>query len=430
MVSLLTVAEVLVVGAGYVGLTTSVCLSHLGHNVVCVDTNANRIALLRQGKVPIFEPGVDGLLTSGLRSGRLSFGTWDEISVDDPVFAFLCVQTPTGDTGRADLSYVRAAAERLAPLLPSGSTVVNKSTLPVGSVRVVQDIINRPDINVVSNPEFLREGSAVEDFLRPDRIVVGCDDVDVAAKVLRLYGELTSTTIVTDPESAELIKYASNSYLAMRLTFVNSLAVLCEHVGANVTEVVRGLGSDRRIGSHFLRPGPGWGGSCFPKDTRELAECARGAGAPMAILDAAIRENDSHISRVAARALDLLAERTRHVAQWGLAFKAGTDDTRESPAIAVANQIVDRGRSVFAYDPAVSFAPSSLDPRVQLGESALAVTVGAGLLIVATEWPEFARIEPHVIADRMASRIVVDTRSVLDHRAWEKAGFIVKALGR
>ncbi len=423
-------AEVLVVGAGYVGLTTSVCMSHLGHNVTCVDSNLERIAQLRDGQIPIYEPGVDGLLTSGLRSGRLSFSPWDDWIPNEPVFAFLCVQTPTGVDGRADLTYVRTAAAQLGPLLPAGSTVVNKSTLPVGSVRLVSDLIGRSDVDVVSNPEFLREGSAVDDFLHPDRIVVGCDGPDVARRVVNLYGALTSNVIVTDPESAELIKYASNSYLAMRLTFVNSLALLCEHVGADVSEVVRGLGADRRIGSSFLRHGPGWGGSCFPKDTRELAEYARGAGAPMTTLDAAINENASHILRVADRSYDLLDDSTQHVAQWGVAFKAGTDDTRESPAIVIANRITERGGKVRAYDPAVSVFPPSLDSRVHLGRSAIEVTEGAGLLMVTTEWPEFRLVNPSEVGERMSTRRVFDTRSVLDRREWESAGFDVKVLGR
>lgn len=423
-------AEVLVVGAGYVGLTTAVCLSHLGHNVTCVDSNARRIAQLREGKVPIYEPGVDGLLASGLRSGRLVFSNWDDVNPTEPVFAFLCVQTPTGADGRADLTFVRAATAQLGPLLPAGSTIVNKSTLPVGSVRLIRDLIQRVDVDVVSNPEFLREGSAVDDFLHPDRIVVGCDSADVARRVVNLYGSLTPNVIVTDPESAELIKYASNSYLALRLTFVNSLAILCERVGADVSEVVRGLGADRRIGQSFLRHGPGWGGSCFPKDTRELAECAREVGASMATLDAAINENRTHMTRVADRSLELLVDPTAHVAQWGIAFKAGTDDTRESPAVTVANHIVQRGARVVAYDPAVTSPPASLDPRVQIGRSALDVTSDSGLLIVTTEWPEFRRVDPRVVAERMTKRLVLDTRSILDRSEWEAAGFEVKVLGR
>lgn len=412
------------------GLTTAVCLSHLGHHVICIDNNAERINQLREGEVPIYEPGVDGLLTSGLRSGRLTFMGWDELTPKGPIFAFLCVQTPTGKDGRADLTFVRTAAAQLGPRLPAGSTVINKSTLPVGSVRLIRDIIGRDDIDVVSNPEFLREGSAVADFLHPDRIVVGCDNPDAADRVVNLYGSLTPNVIITDPESAELIKYASNSYLALRLTFINSLAALCEHTGADVSEVVRGLGSDRRIGPNFLRHGPGWGGSCFPKDTRELAEFARIAGAPMITLDAAISENSSHIARIAHRIREMHVDSDSPVAQWGVAFKAGTDDTRESPAVAIANQVVRNGVEVAVYDPAVSVAPPSLDTRVRLGRSAIEVTDGAGLLVVATEWPEFRLVNPRDVARRMSTLRVLDTRSILDRNEWESAGFDVRVLGR
>ena len=261
--------HVAIIGTGYVGLTTGACLAHLGHTVVCADVDPDKVRTLQSGAIPIVEHGLEGLVAEGVESGRLSFVLGSQAAARNCEIAFLCVPTPQGDDGSADLSYVEAAAREIALVLPFETIVVNKSTVPVGSTKVVERALQRPDVKVVSNPEFLREGSAVQDFLKPDRVVVGSDDQGAAMKVASLYEGLTTRVIITDPASAETIKYAANAFLATKLSFINAIAAICEGVGADINDVVVGMGSDKRIGESFLRPGPGWGGSCFPKDSRD-----------------------------------------------------------------------------------------------------------------------------------------------------------------
>ncbi len=265
-------AKIAVIGTGYVGLTTGACFAHMGHHVVCADIDPAKVESLRNGLIPIVELGLQELVEEGLSGGRLSFVLGAAAAAKDCDIAFLCVPTPQGEDGSADLSYIEAAAREIGPVLPYESVVVNKSTVPVGSAKVVERVMRRPDVKVVSNPEFLREGSAVQDFLRPDRVVIGCDDQAAALKVSSLYDRISAPVIITDPASAETIKYAANAFLATKLSFVNAIAAICEGVGADVNDVVVGIGSDKRIGQDFLRPGPGWGGSCFGKDTRALVE--------------------------------------------------------------------------------------------------------------------------------------------------------------
>ncbi|SVB94271.1 uncharacterized protein METZ01_LOCUS247125, partial [marine metagenome] len=281
-------ARLAIIGTGYVGLTTGACFAHLGHEVVCADLDAEKVARLSAGDVPIVEDRLDLLVREGIDEGRLQFVVGAANAVADCEVAFLCVPTPQDDDGTADLSYIEAASAEIASLLPSESIVVNKSTVPVGSTRVVERMLGRSDVTVVSNPEFLREGSAVQDFLHPDRIVIGCEDQSAAIKVLSLYLGVTAPTVVTDPASAETIKYAANAFLATKLSFVNAIAAVCEGVGADVDDVILGLGYDTRIGSEFLKPGPGWGGSCFPKDTRALVRIAEQGGYDFRLLDGVI----------------------------------------------------------------------------------------------------------------------------------------------
>src|ERR687898_2610202 len=269
-------SRIAIVGTGYVGLTTGACFAHLGHEVICADVDADKVAQLSRGEVPIVEHGLDRLVDEGLRSGRLTFVLGAANAVKDCEIAFLCVPTPQGEDGSADLSYIEAAAREISPHLPYESVVVNKSTVPVGSARVVERVLDRPDVNVVSNPEFLREGSAVQDFLKPDRIVVGSTDQAAAIKVSSLYLGVAAPVIVTDPASAETIKYEENAFLATKLSFVNAVAAICEGVGADVNDVVLGLGYDKRIGQDFLRPGPGWGGSCFAGDETLMVRSVNG----------------------------------------------------------------------------------------------------------------------------------------------------------
>src|SRR4051794_30285588 len=323
-----------IVGTGYVGLTTGACFAHLGHEVVCADVDPDKVAQLSAGEIPIVEHGLDRIVEEGLRSGRLTFVLGAANAVKDCEIAFLCVPTPQADDGSADLSYIDAAAREISAHLPYESVVVNKSTVPVGSAKVVERVLDRPDVKVVSNPEFLREGSAVQDFLKPDRIVVGSTDQAAAIKVSSLYLGVAAPVIVTDPASAETIKYAANAFLATKLSFVNAVAAICEGVGADVNDVVLGLGYDRRIGQDFLRPGPGWGGSCFPKDTRALLKIADDAGYSFDLLQGVVAVNDEQFDRVTEKIVEAVGgdPAGRTIGVWGLTFKARTDDLRESPS--------------------------------------------------------------------------------------------------
>ena len=426
------VANVAVIGTGYVGLTTGACLAHLGHTVVCADIDPTKVEILNSGVIPIVENGLSELVAEGRASGRLSFVLGSATAVGNCDIAFLCVPTPQGDDGSADLSYVEAAAREIASVLPFEAIVVNKSTVPVGSTKVVERAIQRPDVKVVSNPEFLREGSAVQDFLKPDRVVIGSDDQSAAMKVAALYDGLTTRVIITDPASAETIKYAANAFLATKLSFINAIAAICEGVGADINDVVVGMGSDKRIGENFLRPGPGWGGSCFPKDSRALIKIAEDAGYSFDLLTGVVAVNDQQFDRVAAKVAasvggDLSGKR---IAVWGLTFKAGTDDLRDSPAVSIVRRLLDSGASVHAYDPTVEAPRSGVPMGVDISLSPIEVTKDADALVVLTEWDDFKWIDPKTIALTMSGRVVVDARNLLDRSTWQKAGFAHVGIGR
>ena len=337
--------NVAVIGSGYVGLTTGACFAHLGHRVVCADIDAERIERLRKGDVPILESGLTELVLEGLVGGRLKFVLGAAHAVPDADFVYLCVPTPQAQDGSADLSYIQAAAAEIGPVLKPESIVLNKSTVPVGSTHVVEEALQRDDVTVVSNPEFLREGSAVHDFLHPDRIVIGCDDETTAGRVAALFEGIQAPLLVTDPASAETIKYASNAFLATKVSFANAIANMCEAVGADVRDVVLGMGYDKRIGFEFLRPGPGWGGSCFPKDTRALIRIAEDAGYELSLLRGVIELNEKQYERIAekiTRAAGGSVDGIR-IAALGLTFKARTDDMRDSPALSVIRRLLDNG---------------------------------------------------------------------------------------
>lgn len=427
-----------VVGVGYVGLTTGACLAHLGFEVVCGDVDAERVEALRAGRIPIVEQGLEDLVAEGLASGRLTFVLGAAEVARRASIVFLCVPTPQDEDGSADLSYIEAAAGEIGPLLESGSVIVNKSTVPVGSARVVEGVIQRGDISVVSNPEFLREGTAVRDFLHPDRVVVGSSDRGAAQRVAELYRSLDTEVLITDAASSETIKYAANGFLAMKLTFVNEVAALCEGVGADVEAVLTGIGMDRRIGREFLRPGPGWGGSCFPKDSRALVHISSDHGYDFSMMRLVLQMNEVQKERVvqkicrAAEAPELVG---RRVAVLGLTFKAGTDDLRDSPSLDIARRIRARGADVVAYDPTVSSSDPdrSSDPRlegIRLTSSALEAVDGAHVVAVLTEWPEFRDLDLSALASRMAGRGIVDARNMLEPSAAREAGLIYSGIGR
>jgi UDPglucose 6-dehydrogenase len=421
-------ADIAVIGAGYVGLTTAACFSSLGHDVVCADIDEDRVAGLQRGEIPIVEAGLEALVREGMEEGRLSFVVGAEAAARRSEFAYLCVPTPQGDDGSADLSYIEGAAREIGPVLPAEAVVVNKSTVPVGSTRAVERVLGRDDIVVVSNPEFLREGSAVHDFLNPDRIVIGCDDQSAAVRVAALYIGVTAPIIVTDPASAETIKYASNAFLATKISFVNAVAAVCEAVGADVKDVVLGMGYDTRIGHEFLKPGPGFGGSCFPKDTRALVHIADSAGYRFDLLRGVIAVNEEQFQRVVAKVRDLAGGSLAgvKVGVWGLTFKARTDDTRDSPALRVVRLLAEQGADVRAYDPAVKGPVQGIEPA---GDP-YSVCDDADVLVVLTEWDEFRWLDFDKVAGLMRHLRVVDARNLLDKPALERRGFVYTGIGR
>lgn len=421
-----------IIGTGYVGLTTGACFAHLGHDVVCADIDERKVERLNRGEIPIVEHRLDELVEEGLRKGNLSFVLGAAEAVKDCEIAFLCVPTPQGEDGSADLSYVERAASEIASVLPYEAIVVNKSTVPVGSTKVVERVLKRPDVRVVSNPEFLREGSAVDDFLRPDRVVVGCDDRSAAIKVGNLYDKVRAQIIVTDPASAETIKYAANAFLATKLSFINAIAAVCEGVGADVNDVVVGMGYDKRIGSEFLRPGPGWGGSCFPKDSRALLKIANEAGYRFDLLAGVIAVNDEQFDRVAGKIRTAAGGSLegRRVGVWGLTFKARTDDLRDSPSVSIIDRLLAEGAVVQAYDPTVEGPKPGVPAGVEICADAYAAADGADVLAVLTEWDDFRWIDPKLVASKMPGRVVVDGRNLLERAAWHHAGFTHLGIGR
>ena len=416
-------SKIAVIGTGYVGLTTSIGMASLGHDVIGYDIDSAKVDMLKAGKLPIHEPGLDVILAAVLKSGNLQATSNLALAVSDADFVFTCVPTPQDEDGAADLSYVIAASQAMKNLLKPGAVVVTKSTVPVGSAQQVESAIGRPDIDVASNPEFLREGAAVHDFEHPDRIVVGARSDEVAQRVMDLYSKVDCPKVLTSQPAAELIKYASNSFLAIKLSFVNDVAALCEAAGADPRDVMNGMGLDTRIGNRFLEPGPGWGGSCFPKDTRALASIADSFGLQIPLINAAITSNETAHKRVVDRIMNALGGSLvgKTIAVLGVTFKADTDDTRESPAIAVIERLVGRGGKVVAYDPMVTKYDLA---GMSLVDSAVAAASGAHALVVLTEWSEFKSIDAKQIMSAMSGTVVVDTRNVFNQKTWQDAGAI------
>ena len=424
-------SNISVIGTGYVGLSSGACFAHLGHIVTCVDVVQEKIDNLNNTILPIFETGLADLVAEGVAAGRLTFTTDVAGAVQDADIVFLCVPTPEGADGNADLSFIQTAARTLAPLLRSGAVVVNKSTVPVGSTKVVERELKRSDIAVVSNPEFLREGSAIQDFLHPDRIVVGSDNQEAAIRVGALYEKVGAPVVVTDPASAETIKYAANAFLATKISYVNAIAAICEGVGADINDVVLGLGYDKRIGHEFLRPGPGWGGSCFPKDTKAMVKIAQDAGYDFGLLKGVITVNDQQYDRIVgkirAAAGGILTG--KKIAAWGLTFKALTDDLRDSPAIDIVTRLLAAGASVSAFDPTVIVTPKGLD-AVNICASPLEACADADVIAVLTEWDDFRSVSPTDAARVVRTKQIVDARNLLDRSEWRQVGFDYQGIGR
>ena len=435
--------NVTIIGTGYVGLVTGACLADFGHSVVCVDNSAARIETLRAGEIPFYEPGLLELVARNAASGRLQFSLDLGDAIRGAAVIFIAVGTPEGTNGDADMSQIAAAAEQMAAHLDGYRVIVTKSTVPVGTGAWLRDYLRKHlaqpvEFDVVSNPEFLREGSAVNDFLRPDRVVIGSSSERATAIMREIYRPLyliETPIVVTDVESSEMIKYASNAFLAVKIGFINEIANLCEQVGADVHVVAKGMGLDKRIGPKFLHPGPGYGGSCFPKDTRALAALGHQHSAPQRIVDAAIHVN--------GRQRELLVDKIervsggvagKQIAVLGLAFKPNTDDIREAPALFVCRELARRGARVSAFDPvaaaAAAVALSDVSRDVTFARDAYEATRKADTLVIMTEWNEFRGLDLNRVRELMSRPLIIDARNVLDPAQTQELGFVYVGTGR
>ena len=426
-----------VVGVGYVGLTTGACLSHLGYTVVCGDVDEEKINRLRRGEISSVEKGLTEIVNEGITAGRLEFVVGATEVGERSDIVFLCVPTPEDRDGSADLSFIEAASAEIGPVLCEGAIVVNKSTVPVGTTIVVDEVIQRADIKVVSNPEFLREGTAVNDFLHPDRVVVGADDRGAAEKVAELYSSIETEIIITDAASAETIKYAANGFLAMKISFVNSVAAMCEAVGADVVDVVEGIGSDRRIGREFLQPGPGWGGSCFPKDSHSLVHLAETHGYGFSMMRGVIAVNDEQRERMVRKVQRAAGTNDLNgmtISVLGLTFKAGTDDLRDSPSLAIIGRLRELGATVRAYDPTTTGRLSRIQDSflegINVQQSVDEAMRGGEVLVILTEWPEFRSLDFEQVKELLSGSAIVDTRNLLDPQSVRAAGLSYDGVGR
>ncbi|MDX3909977.1 MAG: UDP-glucose/GDP-mannose dehydrogenase family protein [Sphingobium sp.] len=432
--------HITMIGSGYVGLVSGACFADFGHDVVCVDKDENKIAALLAGRMPIFEPGLDELVARNVAAGRLRFTTDLTDGVKDAHAVFIAVGTPSrrGD-GHADLSYVYAAAEEIAHAIKGFTVIVDKSTVPVGTgdevERIIREANPEADFAVVSNPEFLREGAAIDDFKRPDRIVIGGDDPRALEVMRQVYRPLylnKSPLIEMSRRGAELTKYAGNAFLATKITFINEIADLCEKVGADVQDVARGIGLDNRIGSKFLHAGPGYGGSCFPKDTLALLKTSQDYDAPQRIVEAVVAVNDNRKRAMGRKVIAALGGEVRGktVALLGLTFKPNTDDMRDSPAIAITQTLEDAGAIVRAYDPEGMEPAKTLLPKIVYCKSAYDAADGADALVIATEWDAFRALDLGRIKQLLTQPLIVDLRNVYPRAMIESAGFTYHGVGR
>ncbi|MCX5614608.1 UDP-glucose dehydrogenase family protein [Bombella saccharophila] len=437
--------HITMIGGGYVGLVSGACLAAFGANVTIIERDTQRLDCLQAGQVPLYEPGLEALITQQQQAGRLTFTQDLAPPLRDSQAVFIAVGTPTRrGSGHADLSYVYAAARMIAAHAPDNLLVVTKSTVPVGTGRQVAHILRttRPDLtfHIASNPEFLREGHAINDFMQPDRVIIGLEDEAQTASHARtlleaLYAPLhtpQNRLIFMGIESAELTKYAANAFLAMKVTFANEMADLCEATGGHIADVTRGMGLDPRIGPAFLTPGPGYGGSCFPKDTQALATSARQAGTPTQLIETTIAANEARKRRLAERIIALAGHNITHytIAVLGLSFKAHTDDIRQAPALTILPLLHEAGATLRVYDPQAMNAARPLLPHdISYARNALHAAEGADMLLILTEWPEFAALSPADIAPTMKGRLIVDYRQIWQQNDWQKVGFNYHGLG-
>jgi UDPglucose 6-dehydrogenase len=432
--------QVAMIGTGYVGLVSGACFADFGHNVTCIDKDAGKIERLKAGEIPIFEPGLDLLVARNVEAERLCFTTDAAQAVREADAVFIAVGTPSrrGD-GHADLSYVYAAAEEIADLLDGFTVVVTKSTVPVGTGDEIEKIIRarRPEAQfaVVSNPEFLREGAAIEDFKRPDRVVVGSEDPRAQAFMTELYRPLylNETPIVfTSRRTSELIKYAANAFLALKITYINEMADLCEAVGADVQQVARGIGLDKRIGGKFLHAGPGYGGSCFPKDTLALVRTARDYGSPVELIETTVKVNDARKKAMAQKVSAALGGdlEGKTIGVLGLTFKPNTDDMRDAPSLDIVPALQAMGARIKAFDPEGAHEAQAMLPGVEFAEDAYDAAAGADALVIITEWDQFRALDLERIGQAMKAPVMVDLRNIYKPEHMKAAGFAYSSIGR
>ena len=432
--------RITMIGSGYVGLVSGACFAYFGHDVVCVDKDAGKIARLKAGEMPIFEPGLEKLVADNVRAERLTFSTNLNDAVASAEAVFIAVGTPArrGD-GHADLSYVYAAAAEIAKAITHYTVVVTKSTVPVGTGREVARIIREAqpaaDFDVASNPEFLREGAAIEDFMKPDRVVIGVESQrarDVMATVYRPLNLIQTPMVFTNIETAEVTKYAGNAFLATKISFINEIADLCEKVGADVHDVARGIGLDGRIGRKFLHPGPGFGGSCFPKDTLALAYTAREVDAPQTIVEQVIQVNNARKKRMARKVIDFCGGSVAGltIGVLGVTFKANTDDMRDAPSLDIIPALQAAGAKVVAFDPEGMHEAARLLPGVTFAKTAYEALTDADVMVVITEWHEFRGLDPRRIKEAMRKPRIVDLRNIFDPDEMRGQGFAYEGIGR
>ena len=426
-----------VAGTGYVGLSTGTCFADMGNKVTCIDINEEKIAMLQRGEVPIYEPGLSELITRNVKAGRLNFTTSYEEALEDAEFIFICVGTPSGVDGEADLQYVRMAAESVAKVMKSPLIIINKSTVPVGTGDWVADIVNRSrtepvEFAVVSCPEFTREGSAIYDFMNPDRVVVGSHNQEAAEKVAQLHLPLRTRIVMTDLRTAEMIKYASNAFLATKISFINEIAAICERLGADVEEVALGMGYDKRIGPHFLSAGLGYGGSCFPKDVKALEHMALVHGSHPSLLRAVMDINRDARRWAILNLRDMLDGTLdqKRIGILGLAFKPNTDDIRESPALDIARMLQNEGSVVRAYDPVAMANAAQQNPQLGLVEDPYELADGADALLVCTDWNEFKQLDLNRVRDAMRTPIFADGRNLYNPDTMLALGFQYRSVGK
>jgi len=429
--------HICVIGSGYVGMVTATCFADLGNNVITVDIDQRKIDKLRQGVMPIYEPGLEELVERNVKAGRLHFTTSYDEGLEDAEYVFVCVGTPSAVDGEADLKYVRAAAQTIAEKMKKPLIIINKSTVPVGTGDWTTEIVQKSqptpiDFSVVSCPEFLREGSAIGDFMRPDRTVLGSTNRKAAESVAELYEPLNSPIVITDIRTAEMIKYASNAFLATRISFINEISIICERLGADVMEVARGMGIDKRIGPHFLQAGAGYGGSCFPKDVKALANMALTHGMHPQLLNAVMEINDFQRKHVILKVRDMVGGSLegKVIGLLGLAFKPNTDDVRDAPSLTIARSIVNQGGKVQAYDPVAAETATAEFKAITLCETPYDVAKGADAIILITEWNEFKQLDMTRVRDLMTTPNLMDARNLYDPADMQAAGFTYRAMGR